>query len=173
MKELSSLLDKSLIFAALTVVALLVIIVKIQPASDIKKVLDANEAALAPAQPAPSDFTTQGRQVYGVARPEDFSRPDPGNFIDLDGDQINDYVLLVENRLTWHKGRGDGTFAAGVCIITVKEFCRGYYVRVLPGHNRPTFQFWDKDLREFRQECAGVRNGVPLFNDAEAYEPNL
>lgn len=118
---------------------------------------------------APPEFSVQGQQDYGRANPKDFIAPDSGNVVDLDGDGINDFVMLREGgRLMWAKGRADGTVAEDVCVLMVRDFCRGYYVRLLPGHKRPTFLFWDVDYHQFRQECLGLtENGIPYFGGVE------
>lgn len=114
------------------------------------------------------DFSSKGRQEYGTAGAGDFTAPDSGNVVDLNGDGIDDFVKLDGESLMWFKGRKNGTFDGGVCVLIVRDFCRGYYVRIQPGHKRPTFLSWDKDYHHFRQECLGVNSkGIPIFGDVE------
>ncbi len=97
-----------------------------------------------------------------------------GYLIDLDGDGINDKLMLDDTgKVTWSKGKSNGTFYYPVVILTITgQSLMAYTVLTRAGDTKPSVLFWTSgDRKGYHATMLRLtETGYPYFGGIEEGE---
>jgi hypothetical protein len=94
-----------------------------------------------------------------------------GYTLDMNGDGLEDFVILQNNIVYFKRGRGNGNFEREIPILTISDKVVAYRIGGVANQTKPPVVFFLEDGNGYFQPNLGsTPEGIPYFGEREATE---